>query len=266
MTTAPLALHVYRAVSGGGACVVLLHGFPLDHRMWDDVAERLPEDVAVVAPDLPGLGASPVDASLPPSLEAAADAVARAVRDEGLDEVVVVGLSMGGYVALALAERHPELVVGLVLVDTRSTPDGDEARAKRLRLADEVLASHSVAPVSDVSGLVGSTTAEERPVVVARLEAWVREQPPEGVAWSQRAMAARPDRTDVLTAFAGPSAVVVGAQDTVTPESAAEHMAAQLTDAHYVVVAGSGHMSAVETPDAVAAAIVDVVRRVPPRY
>lgn len=266
MTTAPLALHVYRTAPSGGACVVLLHGFPLDHRMWDDVAGLLPDDVPVVAPDLPGLGASPVDASQPPSVEVAADAVAGALQEAGVDEVVVAGLSMGGYVALALAERHPELVVGLVLVDTRSTPDGPEARAKRLRVADEVLASGSVAAVSDVSGLVGATTRERRASLVTRLEAWVQDQAPEGVAWSQRAMAARPDRTHVLGAFAGPAAVVVGAEDELTPESAAEHMVAHLTEAHYVVVPEAGHMSAVETPDAVAAAILDVVRRVPPRY
>lgn len=266
MPSPALDLHVYREPTGDSACVVLLHGFPLDHRMWDDVVEMLPDDVPVLAPDLPGLGASPLDDSRPPSVEVAADAVAAAVRGGGFDEVVVAGLSMGGYAALALAERHPELVVGLVLVDTRSTPDGDDARARRLAVADEVERSGSVAAASDVSGLVGPTTTSRRPEVLTRLAAWVGEQSPDGVAWSQRAMAARPDRTHVLAAFAGPAAVVVGEEDGLTPPAAAEHMAAQLTDVHYVVVPGSGHMSAVEVPDSVAAAIVDVVRRVPPRY
>ena len=266
MSSAPLHLHVYRVSPGGGACVVLLHGFPLDHRMWDDVAALLPDDVTVVAPDLPGLGASPLDASQPPSVVVAADAVAVTVRAAGFDEIVVAGLSMGGYVALALAERHPELVAGLVLLDTRSTPDGDDARARRLSIADAVLQAGTVDPVRDVSGLVGPTTTSQRPELLARMEAWVAEQSPDGVAWSQRAMAARPDRTGVLAAVPGPAAVVVGDEDGLTPPPAAEHMVAQLTDAHYVLVPGSGHMSAVEVPVAAAGAIVDVVRRVAPRF
>ncbi|MEP7764046.1 alpha/beta fold hydrolase [Sanguibacter sp. 25GB23B1] len=266
MTLDPNRSHPDLMQAGSAPCVVLLHGFPLDHRMWDDVARLLPDDVVVIAPDLPGLGGSPLDASQPPSLEVAADAVASTVRASGVDEIVVAGLSMGGYVALALAERHPELVVGLALIDTRSTPDGDDARARRLAVADEVERSGSVAAASDVSGLVGPTTTNGRPEVVERLAAWVGDQSPEGVAWSQRAMAARPDRTHVLAAFAGPAAVVVGEEDGLTPPAAAEHMAAQLTDVHYVLVPGAGHMSAVETPAAVATAIVDVVRRVPPRY
>lgn len=266
MTTVPLALHVRRGSPGGGACLVLLHGFPLDHRMWDGVVALLPADVTVVVPDLPGLGASPLDPDLEPSVESSADAVAAAVREAGIESAVVAGLSMGGYVAMALAERHPDLVAGLALVDTRSTPDSAEARSKRLRVADEVLAAHSVAAVSDVSALVGATTRSHRPDVVARLESWAREQSPEGVAWSQRAMAARPDRSAVLSTLAGPSTVVVGEEDELTPPTAAEHMVALLTGAHYVVVPGAGHMSAVEAPAEVAAALVDVVRRVVPTF
>ncbi|PFG32642.1 alpha/beta fold hydrolase [Sanguibacter antarcticus] len=262
MSSSSLDLHLYRVAPGGGACVVLLHGFPLDHRMWDDVAALLPADVSVVAPDLPGLGASPLDGEQPPSLEAAADEVAAAVRRGGFAEIVVVGLSMGGYVALALLERHPELVVGLVLVDTRSTPDTDETRARRLRIADDVVQTGALVPVSDASGLVGLTTRTGRPEVVARLEAWIREQSPEGVAWSQRAMASRPDRTSVLASFSGPSAVVVGDEDELAPPAAAEHMAVHLPDARVVLVPGSGHMSAVEAPVPVASAIADVVGRV----
>ena len=268
MTGPRLALATYGApVQPGAPVLLLLHGFPLDHRMWDEVAQALPDDLAVLAPDLPGLGRSGLAGLGEASLEAAADAVAVAVRDSGVTSAVVAGLSMGGYVALALAERHPELVAGLALVDTKSTPDDNVARTNRLRLADEVEAAGAVDALRAMSvTLLGETSRATRADLIARLEGWIVEQPPIGVAWSQRAMAARVDRTAVLRTFTGPATVVVGAEDQLTPVSAAEHMVAALTDPVFVTVPGAGHMSAVERPLAVAHALADLIHRVPPTY
>lgn len=246
---------------GSGVPLVLLHGFPLDHRMWSDVVASLPGEPTVVAVDLPGLGESPVGPE-PASVEAAADATADALAAAGITRAVVGGLSMGGYVALALAERHPELVVGLGLVDTKSTADTEEARANRLRVADAVTGSGTVDAVLGMpAALLGATSKAVRPHLTARLEEWIRTQRPAGIAWSQRAMAARPDRTDVLAGFPGPVAVVVGEEDTVTPVAEAEHMAAAASHAQLVVVPAAGHMSAVEEPAAVADALGDLLAR-----
>ncbi|TQL01241.1 alpha/beta fold hydrolase [Cellulomonas sp. SLBN-39] len=245
--------------------LLLLHAFPLDHRLWDDVVAALPPGQPVVAPDVPDadvLGGRP-------SLEDAADRVAAQLHAAGHARVVVAGLSMGGYVALALAERHPGLVAGLGLLDTRSTADAPEAAARRLATADAVDAAGSVDPVRGaVAGLLGGTTRTGRPQVEERVGAWVDEQPPARVAWSQRAMASRPDRTPVLRAFAGPVLVVVGAEDEVTGPEHAQHMAAASATARLVVVPGAGHLTAVEAPAPVAAALAELVARTdatPPR-
>lgn len=271
MTGPHLALTTYGSTAPatvpGAPALVLLHGFPLDHRMWDEVARALPDDVIVLAPDLPGLGQSELAGFAEPSIEAAADAVAASLRDAGVTTAVVAGLSMGGYVALALAERHPDLVAGLALVDTKSTADDDGARANRLRIADEVEAAGSVDAVRSMSvSLLGETSRATRAALVAQLDEWISEQPPAGVAWSQRAMAARVDRTAVLRDFAGPAVVVVGSEDQLTPVAAAEHMVAALAEPVFVIVRGAGHMSAVELPLAVAEALVELVHRVPPTY
>lgn len=260
-----MTVHVLREASAdAGLPLVLLHGFPLDHRMWEPVAGRVDGARAVLAVDLPGAGGSTAaDPALPePALEASADAVAHALAAASVDRAVVAGLSMGGYVALALLERHPGLVAGLGLVDTRSTADTDDARANRLRIADEVLASGSVDPVRPMAGmLVGETTRASAPDLVEQIAAWIDGQDPGGVAWSQRAMAARPDRTELLRGFAGPVAVVVGEEDQIAPLEAAEHMVAAAPAAQLVVVPRSGHMSAVEQPDEVAAALSDLAAR-----
>ena len=263
-------LHVSTSHDGDTTSVplVLLHGFPFDSRMWDDVVRARAGRRTVMTVDLPGLGRSALDetvagASGEPSLDLAADAVASILASAGVTRAVVAGLSMGGYVALALAERHPTLVAGLGLLDTKSTVDDPAAHANRLRTALAVESSGSVDAVRPMVGAVlGATSAQTRPELARRLAAMIDDQSPAGVAWSQRAMAGRPDRTAVLTRFAGPALVLVGAEDLVTPLAAAEHMRAALADAALVVVPQSGHMSAVEQPEAVASALEALARRV----
>lgn len=248
-------------LAGPATALVLLHGFPVDHRMWDDVVGSLAVGIPVIAPDLPGLGEAPVPDG-EPSLDVSADAVAALVGSEGHTRVAVAGLSMGGYVALALAERHPQLVAALALVDTKASADDDAARATRGRVADEVESSRSVEPVLGMVGsLLSQDSVRERPGLPDEITAWITEQTPAGVAWSQRAMATRPDRSSVLAAFDGPVVVVVGEDDTVTPLAAAQHMTDTARDAELVSIPGAGHLSAVETPGAVAEALDELLRR-----
>lgn len=254
--TATVSLHALRP--GTGLPLVLLHAFPLDSRMWADVAALV--DGPVLAVDLPGLGAAQGVALPEPSLEAAADAVAAALAEAGHAHAVVAGLSMGGYVALALLERHPALVAGLGLLDTKATADTDEARANRLRVADVVESTGTVDEVLPMATALLGSASRERPELVARLEALIGAQPPAGVAWSQRAMAARPDRTGLLAAYPAPALVLVGEEDQPTPVAAARDMA-QALGVEAVVVPGAGHLTAVEAPSAVAAALADLLAR-----
>ncbi len=244
--------------SGSGLPLLLLHAFPVDHRMWSDVATAMPGNPQVFAVDLPGLGQSPLGGE-PASLADSADAVAEALTGHGVRRAVVAGLSMGGYVALALADRHPELIAGLGLVDTKSTADADEAQANRLRIAAAVDQAHSVDPVLGMAGtLLGKTSKTERKHLTARVEEWIRAQRPAGVAWSQRAMAARPDRTHVIAELDVPVAVVVGTEDQLTPIGEAEHMA-EASGGPLVRVPRAGHLSAVEEPVAVAVALAELL-------
>ena len=248
---------------GGGVPLVLLHGFPLDHRMWAACAQHLSPGLRAIAIDLPGAGHSDLDGS-PPGIDRAADRVYRTMIAAGEGNAVVVGHSMGGYVALALAERHPGFVAGLGLVNTKSTADTEEARAKRLRIAAAAESEQTVDPVLGMpAALLGATSTEHRRHLFPVLDSWIRAQSPAGVAWAQRAMAARPDRTAVLEGFDAPVAVVVGAEDSITPLAEAEHMVraagrpSRLSagDAALTLVPGTGHMSVVENPQAVAAAL-----------
>ena len=258
--TTTLATHLLR--DGTGVPLVLLHGFPLDHRMWASMAAALPAGSRVIAVDLPGHGHSDLG-HLPASLDATADAVHATLRAQGEGHAVVVGLSMGGYVALAMAERHPGFVRGLGLVDTKSTADDDAAREGRLKVAAAVEETQTLDAVMGMPAkLLGPTSERERRSLYPTVYDWIRSQAVSGVAWAQRAMAARPDRTDVLRSFDGPVAVVVGDEDQLSTVDDARHMVGAARAATLTVVPDAAHLSAVEEPAAVAQAVADLHARV----
>ena len=244
-----------------GPPLVLVHAFPLDASMWAGVLPGLRGLAQVLTVDLPGFGASPRPDG-PPSLDAVADAVLAAAADRGHERVVLAGCSIGGYVALAAARRAPERLAGLGLVDTKAEADGDEARANRERIAQAVLGeagTRALLPMLDT--LLGPTTHAERPDVVHAVTSLVRSADPHAVAWAQRAMAARPDSTAALPGLQVPSAVVVGDEDGVTGPDVARSMAVALPDAVLTVVPRAGHLSPLERPEPVAAALAELLVR-----
>jgi len=252
--------------------VVLLHAFPLDKRLWDDVVDAVADaGWDVVVPDLRGFGESAYSEDGPddePSLTWMARDVLGILDRIAVNSAVVVGLSLGGYVAMELARQDPARIAGLALLDTKASADTEEARANRLRVADQVLEAGSTAALARamLPALLGATTHESRPEVVERVRGWIEEADPAGVAWAQRAMAARPDSHADLAALTVPSLVLWGDEDTLAPRPEQGSMVEALRDARAVEIPGSGHLSAVEDPGAVVAALVtflDDVRRLP---
>ena len=230
--------------------LVLLHGFPFDSSMWS-----VP---GAITPDQRGFGGTPLG-DAPPSLDVVADDVAALLDTRGLDRVVLGGLSMGGYVAMAFPRRHPSRVGALLLADTKMTADPPEAAANRERIAAAVTAAGSSELLVGelLPKLVGETTRNTRPDVEFRVRSMVGSAPVESVAWAQRAMAVRPDSSETLAGVRVPALVVVGAEDVMSPLADAEAMAGTIPGARLVVLPGAGHMSAMETPAAFAAALDD---------
>lgn len=235
-----------RQQASGDLPLVLLPPFPCDARIWAEVADTLGGDVITVDP--PGFGGEVDD---DPALEGYARAVLAALDARGVDRFVLAGNSMGGYAALCLAELAPERVAGIGLVGTKSTADTDEARSGRLAMADAAEAGEPLgrvlAPLR--AKLLGESTQRERPEVADELDDIVADATPAGVAWAQRAMAARPDRTAVLTAFGGPAVVIGGAEDPLMDAASQAHMAEAL--GVRPITMPVGHLLPFEAPDAV---------------
>ena len=239
--------------------VVLLHAFPFDKSLWDDVVDAVAEaGWDVVVPDLRGFGESFLsedETDDEPSL--------RLMARDVLDILDRLGVS-----AMEIARQDPSRLAGLVLVDTKATADSEQAREGRLRVAEQVLESESTEALARamVPTLLGVTTQSERPELVADVKARVESADPEAVAWAQRAMAARPDSRADLAALSVPSLVVWGEEDVMSPRDEQDLMVESLRDVRFVPIPASGHLSVVEAPGAVTAALLAFlhdVRRLP---
>jgi 3-oxoadipate enol-lactonase len=235
--------------TGSGIPLLLVHGWPHDRTLWAGQTSGLVTQARCVAPDLRGFGGSTVRG--PWSIDQFADDLAGLLAARHVDRAVVCGLSMGGYVALAMVRRHRALVRGLILTSTRATADSPEAREKRARLVDFVQA-HGVDALADrqLKAMVGSTTFESRPDVRESLRQMMAAAPLEGVVGALRAMAERPDASGLLPTIDVPTLVVGGAEDTFTPPDELRAMAAQIPRARFELLAAAGHACAYERPGA----------------
>lgn len=234
--------------------IVLLHAFPQSGAMWAAVADRLADRFAVLTPDLPGFGdAEPAEWSV----DSAADGVARLLDAGGHTTAIVGGCSMGSYVALAFARRHPGRLAGLVLVNGRPDADGPESRASReVNLA--LVAGSGVAALVDkmLPRLLGATTRATRPELVGRVRALGVAQSAGSVRAGLVALRDRPDSTADLSRVAARALVVVGAEDEIVPPELGRSMAAAIPDAALATIPGCGHLAPWEAPEALADAIL----------
>jgi pimeloyl-ACP methyl ester carboxylesterase len=258
-----MLLHVDDA--GPGPVVVLLHGFPLDHTMWEYQRGTVGSEYRVLAPDLRGHGRSVAPDGPIYTIDAMADDVLETLDALGIDGPVILGgLSMGGYVALSIADRYPTRLRALMLIDTRSEADTAETRLVREDLAREVEDAGSAEPVVQamLPRLFGPTTRTRRPDLVARIGEQMLQTPARAVAATLRGLAARPDRTGILSTIHVPALVLTGADDVVTPPEAARSMAAAIPNARLVEVPDAGHLAPLENPAAVNLAMLEFLRDV----
>lgn len=243
----------------GDLPMVFLHGYPFDRTMWRDQLASL-ERHRLIAVDLRGFGAS-VLGSDKLSIENYADDVAALLDKLEISRAVVVGLSMGGYVALAFAERHRDRLAGLALIDTKSGADNEAGRAGR----DQTIAViRNEGTTKPNEGMHTKLFAEATPAEVReRVAAMMARATPEAMIAALGAMRDRPDRTGVLAGLAGiPTLVMVGSEDRITPPADSKAMAEAAPGADYVEVEGAGHLSPMERPATVNEALQRFLDRV----
>jgi len=240
---------------GKGMPVLLLHGFPLSHRMWDAQVDALAVNDRAIAPDFRGFGQStnPEGAF---TIEKLADDVHALVQHLGLGAFVLGGLSMGGYVALAYAAKYPATLRGLMLFDTKAEGDSDEARQTRDKMI-ELTRRQGARPVATtmLGKLIPESSAEGRPQLVRDLKQMMESTNPETIAHALAAMRDRPDYTSTLGRIAVPTLIVVGEEDAITPPEVMTLLHEQIPQSVMQTIPSSGHMTPMEQPQLVTHAI-----------
>lgn len=250
--------------TGAGVPLMLLHAFPLSSAMWDAQRGGLSRECEVITPDQRGFGESAqlLDGA-EPSLDVLVDDLAELLDQLELDRVVLGGLSMGGYVAMAFLRRHPDRVRGLVLANTKASRDTPEAADNRRRIASAVETAGSSEPLLDtvVPNLLGTRSRADRPELARAVERMTLAAPYQAVAWAQRAMAARDDSFDVLAGLQIPVQVIAGEDDALMDASEAQAMASAVPHGELTTLSNVGHLSAMEAPAHFNAAVSDLVKR-----
>lgn len=241
--------------AGQGLPILLIHGFPHDRRLWNAQVAGLQDTARVIAPDLRGFGTS-IDPTGTMTMDDYAADLHALLEELGIQKVVVAGLSMGGYIALAFLERYPAVVKGLILCNTRAGADSDEARVGREDTARNVM-TEGVPLLAEamLPKMLSPESLSTRPGMGSSIESMMAEQRPAGVVAALRGMAARPDRTPMLATIDVPTLIITGEKDTVIPPSESEAMAGAIPGSKLVVIPNVAHLSNVEAPEAFNAAV-----------
>jgi pimeloyl-ACP methyl ester carboxylesterase len=238
---------------GIGLPVIFLHAFPLNRAMWNgDIAGLLDEQrYRLVSLDWRGFGESdaPGEGEISTMDLLAGDVVA--LMDHlGIEQAVLCGLSMGGYVAFACWRRYAQRIGGLILADTRPAADTPEAQANRENVARLAEAQGTTA-IADLQlpRLISDYTRQHHPLVETRVRQMINAATPPGIAAAARGMARRADSSDLLANISCPTLVITGEQDAVIPLSESQVYASSIPDAQFVAIPDAGHLSNLEQPD-----------------
>lgn len=235
---------------GNGVPLLLIHAFPLDRSMWRAQIAGVQQLYRVIAPDLRGFGHSTETDGEAVSMEQYAADLKALLDSVNVRQVVVGGLSMGGYVALAFVAQYADRVKGLILANTRAVADTDEAKQTRLTNADRVRAEGTSFLIDSMAPrMLGPAAKPEIGITVRSIMARQRSA---GIASALRGMAARPDRSALLRYVKAPTLIITGSADVMIPSADSEtmHKAMSHNNSNLVTIPDAGHLSNLDKADA----------------
>ena len=231
--------------------VCLVHAFPLGAAMWEGQAKALPPGWRLLAPDVRGFGGSTIDEpDADPRIDDYAADVIDLLRELGVATAVVGGMSMGGYVTMAVLRRQPSIATAVILADTRETADTPEGRANRRSLLAIVDREGPSGVARDMlPKLLGTTTHAERPTVEPLVRRLIKQQSAPAIRGAIQRMMERPDSHDVIEQLAVPTLIVVGDEDVLTPVDDSRRMHSAVKGSELVIFPQTGHLANLERPE-----------------
>jgi 3-oxoadipate enol-lactonase len=234
---------------GSGTPVVLLHGFPLSSAIWNEQRQRLGDHYRVITPDLRGHGHSPAPMGVY-EMDLLARDVFALLDSLAVTKAVIMGHSMGGYVALAAWKLAPERFLALGLIDSQAGADTPEGREGRYKTADKVaIGGSKVVADSMVPRLFSPDLPPDEPVI-EQVRAIIMATKPDGIIGSLNGMAVRPDSSPILPTINVPVLIVTGDKDQIISPQKGDAMASAIPGATLATVESAGHMPMLEQPQA----------------
>lgn len=251
--------HIAYGDHGMGLPVIFLHAFPLNRTMWEgDIAGLLNEQrYRLVSLDWRGFGESdaPGEGEIS-TMDMLAGDVEALMDHLGIEQAVLCGLSMGGYVAFACLRHFPQRIAGLILADTRPAADPPDRQANREEVARiaETQGSEAIADLQ-LPRLISDYTREHEPLLETRIRQMINAATQSGIAAASRGMARRADASDLLAGIRCPTLVIAGQDDALIPFSETQSYAERIAGAQCVIIPNAGHLSNLEQPDVFLAAV-----------
>lgn len=232
---------------GEGNCLVLLHGFPMDSRVWKDFIEQLSNDFCVIAPDLPGLGKSEM-LSERHDMSLMADVVAAILEAEQINTCVLAGHSMGGYVALAFADKYTEKLAGLSLLHSHAAADDEKGRENRNQAILKIHDDKKTFLTEFARSLFDEKFAADRHDAVRFITDITLSQEKQAVIAAMAGMRERESYIELLTQLKIPVQFVLGKSDSRMPLVKIMAQAGLPHHGELLMLAGVGHLGFLESP------------------
>jgi pimeloyl-ACP methyl ester carboxylesterase len=250
--TAPVNLIYWQ--EGSGTPLLLLHGFPFDHTIWEQQANDLKSIGRIIMPDLRGHGKSPAPEGAY-SMDVMAQDVIMLLNRIGVYKAIWVGHSMGGYVTLAAWQLAPERFSGIGLIASNYLADSPEAQQRRYDLAEKVSKEGAEAAINPKVFKEGIPPDAPQVQMINKI---IHSTPPAGIIGTLQGMATRPDSTETLKSIRVPALVIGGEHDQLFKPEIPQTMADLIPGAQ-LMMPDSGHMPMLEQPDVVTQGLESLV-------
>ena len=243
---------------GKGRPLILIHGFPMHHKVWESFGKRFTKSNTVITPDLPGFGKSP---ALSPgfSLAHAADQLIKLVLDQSLNDIVLIGHSLGGYVALAMVEKRPDLFAALGLFHSTAYADSEEKKQSRNKAIEFVNKNGAAAFATN---FIAPLFFDPHHAAIEKVKAIAGESSEAAVIGYTMAMRDRPDQTKTLKSFKKPTLFLAGEKDPGIPAESIHRQAKECQNPEIHVLSDVAHMAMFEQPEEAAAKINDFLSKI----
>jgi pimeloyl-ACP methyl ester carboxylesterase len=249
---------------GQGIPILFIHGYPLSREIWVPQFDNLFDQALLLSLDLRGHGDSfPFEG--PYTMDLLAADCKRLLEEINIKQpILVCGLSMGGYVTMAMYRRYPQLFRGMILTSTRAGSDSPEGKADR-DVSIQTVLEHGSVHIADsmIQKIVSPATLSLKPELIEMIHGIMAKTSVQGIVGALQGMKDRLDSTELLSQIRCPVLIVHGIDDQLIPIKEAEIMHQHIDNSHLVLIDEAGHLPNLEQPERFNQAIRDFMLSLP---